>query len=102
MDFLPSFAPWQWALIAGAGVFVAFLQWPNISGAAGKVKSAISGATKTSGDVPARREVLDYLDGCYSFFESVKCKEGMAAITTAVTHAFHEHDAQGNVIEGGK
>lgn len=40
--------------------------------------------------VPSRREVLDYLDACYSYFEDVGCQEGMDYISGAVTHAFHE------------
>ena len=55
-----------------------------------KVSSGIASigtAAKTSA-VPSRREVLDDLDGAFTYFQSVGCQEGMAAIQTAVQHTY--------------
>ena len=56
-----------------------------------KVSSGIASigtaTTKTSA-VPSRREVLDDLDGAFTYFQSVGCQEGMTAIQTAVQHTY--------------
>lgn len=100
---LSLLTPFQWGAVAVAAVAIVWLYSDKIF-AMFPAKSAVPTTTATvKAGVPTRRQALDYLDALYAYFESEKCKEGMDAIRLSVTHAFHEHDAQGNAVAtGGK
>lgn len=92
--------PFNLGLIGAAAVAIVLINFgPAIWAWINKPRATTTTTTTTvKPGVPSRREVLDYLDASYTYFEDEKCKEGMTAIQTAVTHAFHEHDSEGNAV----
>lgn len=83
--------------IVGFGLYAIYAYWDVIME---KVRGKTTVTTPKPGTVLTRREVLDCLDASYAYFQSVGCKEGMEAIGTAVSHAFHEHPAQSDATTG--
>jgi hypothetical protein len=78
--------------IVAFGLYAIYVYWGAIKP---KLPAFLGGSTTvttpTTGTIPTRRQVLDYLDASYAYFASVGCKEGMEACGSAVSHAFHEH-----------
>ena len=104
MSFITGLlSPLQWTLIGIAAVALLFNHRAFLFGLMGKIKlpTTPGQAAPVKPGIPTRRQVLDYLDSSYAFFQDEGCKEGMAAVSEAVVHAFHEHDAAGNVIKPG-
>lgn len=65
-----------WGLWEWRGTLTA-IPWPSFGG-----------GTKAK---PDRKAILGLLDDAHAYFEEAKCKEGMAAIETAVRHVYAEH-----------
>jgi hypothetical protein len=62
-----------WGLVEW-GAF-SWVKWPTFGG---KAK-------------PNRKAILGLLDDAHAYFDEAGCKEGMAAIKTAVSHVYVEH-----------
>lgn len=81
-----------WILIGGVIAIIFANLLPTLISAAGSMKLPTATAKPTAAaTVVSRRQVLDSLDEAYAYFESIKCESGMAAINTAVSHAFGQH-----------
>lgn len=103
-----NMTPFNWGLVAAAVVAIILinLPWQAILAWLTTPRSTAPppiGTPAPKAGVPTRRQVLDYADAIYTYFEDDDCKEGMAAIEIVVKHAFHEHDTEGHpTTTGGK
>lgn len=83
--------------IVGFGMYAIYAYWDVIKA---KLGGSTTVTTPKPGNIPTRRQVLDYADAIYTYFEDENCKEGMAAVEIVVKHAFHEHPQQSDATTG--
>ncbi len=83
----------QLVLVAGCGLLL-LLVWggaPILAGLKSMAAKATGGGTTAPVAKTPRLQAIEALDVAMSYFESVGCDEGIAAVTVAATHAFTKH-----------